>query len=353
MDQIGVYCIRVGENLMANTLKHKFVSAVPDRPDASRVRGSNWNDEHLFAGGSPGFALVWDDAASDKVKWEDRFAGRAGGQTLIGGTNAAETLTLKGTSHATPGNLLLNPSGGIVRLGLSTEKYLEVASAGQLGIWATPDVRYQIIVGGTFNQGSGVTTAKLRMAGTLNPLAGSDAHNLLLTALTINKAGSGTHALFSALTIDAPTIGAGGGAGVTTASSLQISGAPSGATNNYSLNVHAGMTRLGGNVTIGALGTTLGTNAALVLGLKGGTAPVTAPADLVQLWEGDIGAAAGKGSLLMMSESGTGVQTVVGVLIKTDTGDPAQVHEGLMQINTFDNKIKMYAEGAWRQLATR
>lgn len=33
------------------------------------------------------------------------LAGRAGGQTLIGGTAASESLTLKGTSHATPGLL--------------------------------------------------------------------------------------------------------------------------------------------------------------------------------------------------------------------------------------------------------
>ena len=38
--------------------------------------------------------------------------------------------------------------------------------------------------------------------------------------------------------------------------------------------------------------------------------------------------------------------------IKSTTGDPASPVEGMIYINTFDNKIKMYAEGAWRQLAT-
>lgn len=43
---------------------------------------------------------------------------------------------------------------------------------------------------------------------------------------------------------------------------------------------------------------------------------------------------------------------VLGVVVtKTDTGDPTGI-EGLFEINTFDNKFKVYADGAWRQLAT-
>ena len=36
---------------------------------------------------------------------------------------------------------------------------------------------------------------------------------------------------------------------------------------------------------------------------------------------------------------------------KTDTGDPTG-EEGLIYINTFDNKIQMYADGGWRELAS-
>lgn len=43
---------------------------------------------------------------------------------------------------------------------------------------------------------------------------------------------------------------------------------------------------------------------------------------------------------------------VLGVVVtKTDTGDPTGI-EGLFEINTFDNKVKIYADGAWRQLVT-
>jgi hypothetical protein len=54
----------------------------------------------------------------------------------------------------------------------------------------------------------------------------------------------------------------------------------------------------------------------------------------------------------MMAESGTGNLIVAGVLIKTDTGDPSQVHEGLMAINTYDNTVKIYADGGWRTIAS-
>lgn len=54
---------------MANILKHKFVSGVPDGPDTALVRPSNWNDEHLFAGGSSGQVLSYLSTATDKVAW--------------------------------------------------------------------------------------------------------------------------------------------------------------------------------------------------------------------------------------------------------------------------------------------
>ena len=40
------------------------------------------------------------------------------------------------------------------------------------------------------------------------------------------------------------------------------------------------------------------------------------------------------------------------LIVKTDTGDPASGLEGQHCINTFDNTLKMYAEGAWRSIAT-
>jgi len=57
--------------------------------------------------------------------------------------------------------------------------------------------------------------------------------------------------------------------------------------------------------------------------------------------------------------SGTGITTHViedvliqGAYLKTTTGDPSWNYEGMICINTFDNTVKIYAEAAWRQLAT-
>lgn len=52
-----------------NTLKHVFTSAVPDDPDASLVRPSNWNKEHVFSGGSNGQYLKYDGTQTDNVAW--------------------------------------------------------------------------------------------------------------------------------------------------------------------------------------------------------------------------------------------------------------------------------------------
>ena len=54
---------------MANTLKHKFVSAKVDDPDSTLVRPLNWNDEHTFSGGGNGQVLTYLSSASDHVTW--------------------------------------------------------------------------------------------------------------------------------------------------------------------------------------------------------------------------------------------------------------------------------------------
>jgi len=49
-----------------------------------------------------------------------QLSGRAGGQSLRGGTVASENLTLDSTAHATKGNVLINPTGGRVGIGTTT-----------------------------------------------------------------------------------------------------------------------------------------------------------------------------------------------------------------------------------------
>ena len=48
------------------------------------------------------------------------LAGRAGGQTLYGGTGSGDDLTLGSTSHATKGDVLIAPGGGNVGIGTTS-----------------------------------------------------------------------------------------------------------------------------------------------------------------------------------------------------------------------------------------
>jgi hypothetical protein len=57
--------------------------------------------------------------------------------------------------------------------------------------------------------------------------------------------------------------------------------------------------------------------------------------------------------------SGTGITTytiedvlIQGVYLKITTGDPSWSYEGMICINSFDNTVKVYADGGWRQLLT-
>jgi len=81
-----------------------------------------------------------------------------------------------------------------------------------------------------------------------------------------------------------------------------------------------------------------------------GIAPTMLRSNTLKMWLADVGGAPGKEAWHVTAESGMAEMPIVSVILKDDTGDPTQVHEGLMVINTYDNNIKLYAEGAWRIL---
>jgi hypothetical protein len=78
----------------------------------------------------------WSTLASDSFAQYALLAGRAGGQTLNGGTAASNNLTLDSTAHGTKGYVLINPSGGSVGIGTTTPNSgLQVTAAP--GGWTT------------------------------------------------------------------------------------------------------------------------------------------------------------------------------------------------------------------------
>lgn len=81
---------------------------------------------------------------------------------------------------------------------------------------------------------------------TLSPLANANGYANEINP-TINKASSGTHALFAGTYLDAPTIGA-GAATLTEASTLYIAGPPSAGSAVYPLHVASGIVKFDGDV---------------------------------------------------------------------------------------------------------
>lgn len=62
----------------------------------------------------------WSVISNDTFTQYALKVGRAGGQTLNGGTAASENLTLDSTSHSTKGHIILNGSGGNVGIGTTS-----------------------------------------------------------------------------------------------------------------------------------------------------------------------------------------------------------------------------------------
>ena len=88
------------------------------------VDGASWETvwEEFLMGGQNGDGARTGDVLS---------AGVAGGQTILGGTGAGESLDLEGTAHATRGPIKMQVNGGNVGIGIaSPESPLEVVGSG-------------------------------------------------------------------------------------------------------------------------------------------------------------------------------------------------------------------------------
>jgi hypothetical protein len=341
------------------------------------------------------------------------LAGRAGGQTLIGGTAAGQNLTLQSTAHATKGKILFGTSAYDEvnnRLGIGTTGpacTLEVLSASypvirtvrSLTDTNTTNTALVIQKRTTADMVDGfgsVLEFEIRdSAGVDNLIAGMSAvrdgadntgrldmrtylAGSIVTVMSLKSNGNvGIGTTGPGAPLEVYKAGAGAdntGGGIIIARgpgpasyrggaiySRYFSGAAAdalvfGVTTDNNKNPYSDLDQIrmvvlsNGNVGIGT--SSFGTSAAKVLALASGTAPTTAPADLVQLWCVDVNGAAGYAGLHKRTETTNLVEVVPGVVIKTDTGDSANPYEGLMQINTFDNTFKVYADAGWRQLAT-
>lgn len=172
---------------------------------------------------------------------------------LFSGTGGA-TITRASAIHIptfSVNALVANASGLYIAgapTGASTNRSLwveggsvEFTSPGPHAIGGVVNNDVSVIHTGTF--GAGTTNAHgFYQDLTLNVQANGFGAGMRLNT-TLNKAGSGTHSDFTGLLLNPPTIGA-GAAALTNASTLKITAAPTGATNNYALWVDAGNVRI-------------------------------------------------------------------------------------------------------------
>lgn len=109
--------------------------------------------------------------------------------------------------------------------------------------------------------------------------------------------------------------------------------------------------RITSSGNIGFNTTAFGASATKIISIGAGTAPSATITDGVQMWVEDMLGTAGAAGLHMMTEDSTDVQIIAGIIVKATTGDPTVVGPKFC-INTYDNNVKVYADGGWRQLAT-
>jgi hypothetical protein len=191
-----------------------------------------------------------------------------GGATAI--TSASASSFAVGLAGATNSAFLVNSSTALQAAGLSVTGAVTGGTVALAAIDSGANTHLSISPKGTTGVmafgGAVNTNVFARFTGshsvgfgslhdhTLSPVAGANAAIMGQSAGTINKAGSGTHALFMGLDLEAPTIGAGAST-LTLATTLYIGGAPTGATTNTAAWVAAGDVMLAGS------GSSLATNA--------------------------------------------------------------------------------------------
>jgi microcystin-dependent protein len=158
---------------MANVLKHKFVSPKADVGDSALVRPVNWNDEHVFAGGTTDDdVLVWKASEPDKSTWKSiytllkKILTVKGGLIVYNGTdvvevppgtngkvlaaNSAVAAGVEWVQHLPTGTVVewmtaTPPSGWIICDGSNVSR--TGANAALFALWGT-----------TFGAGNGSTT---------------------------------------------------------------------------------------------------------------------------------------------------------------------------------------------------
>ena len=205
---------------MAITVKHKFVSAIPDAGDTSVVQPSNWNDDHQLTGtvpvanGGTGAANA-DDALTNLLPSQTGNSGKVlstdgtvtswissggtGTVTSVSGTGTVNGITLTGTVTSSGSLTLGGTLGSIGNSQLINSSITFGSTAASLG--STVSALNGVSVGATTastgaftylsTSGSTSVTPTLSFNGSNCPIAsGSTIANSYLQFILQNKSGT-------------------------------------------------------------------------------------------------------------------------------------------------------------------
>jgi len=147
--------------------------------------------------------------------------------------------------------------------GLNNPNLLTIdAGADNVGIGVAPNVNRQLDVGGAFSGNTRLSVGdtlspsaegqQLFVGGTVEGVANQNAHGIRIGP-TLVKAGSGTHNDFTSMQIAPPVVTANSST-LTNATTVKITGAPTGAVNNFALWV-TGLSQFAGDIVPEADGT--------------------------------------------------------------------------------------------------
>ncbi len=196
---------------------------------------SDWDDNHPFLGGTvDGEVLCWTPGGGSATKtgltqatWRTIVAGS--GLSVVVSPTAITIASTSAVSGSGSANLLARWTGTSA-LGSSIIQ----DNAATVGVSAAPSARFLALVGGSFT-GSGGDVAALNVSTTIAGPSGNQVYALWVNNPTLTV--TGAPATNASLRVDAP---ANAQTGATNAATVYVSGAPTGAANNYALLVGAG-----------------------------------------------------------------------------------------------------------------
>ena len=210
-------------------------------------------DTQAYSGGAPIPTLVFRGLGFDSA---DTLFGYFSGRPNVGNADRGfiEIYTrLNGV------NTLTATFGTGLALDTTLSGNLTVSGDGPHSFGGAANATVQLILQNTFS--SAADAAGFGYVGGLVPAANGFAAGVYIAPGTFQKAGSGTHANFNSFEVRPPTVGADAGSALTNASTVKITSAPTGATNNYALWVAGGTSRFDGTVELNGTAANIATGA--------------------------------------------------------------------------------------------